>query len=251
MRPALIAVCIVVCAVFLKAQDQIGKIVFYREPHFAGSNSKPPTVFCDGEEIAHIGNGTYFEVVAPSGLHRCTAESLQHPMIDVTVLSGKDAYVRVEVLTGLRQHFGLVNTTQDEYEKQRTKLKPVKEWSRNSLMLASSKEAEYPATEAGDVPTGASKAANTRPATPKCISCPQPGMTTDARQAGFEGTLILQVVVGADGRARNIEIERSSGYADLDLNTVEVVRTWRFSPALDQNSTPIEVLTPIEITFRH
>jgi hypothetical protein len=44
----------------LNAQEQTGTIVFFREPHAMTGDFKP-TVFCDGEELAHIENGTSFE----------------------------------------------------------------------------------------------------------------------------------------------------------------------------------------------
>jgi hypothetical protein len=136
MRAAATAVFLLTCIAALNAQDRSGTIVFYREPHFAGSNSKPPTIFCDGAELAHIGNGSYFEVTAPAGLHTCEANSSRGRTIEVNVLSGVVVYVHVEMLPGFSQRFGLANTTQNEYAKQKAKLKPVKEWSRNSLTPA-------------------------------------------------------------------------------------------------------------------
>jgi hypothetical protein len=116
------------------AQEQNGRIVFFREPHAMTGDFKP-LLFCDGEELARIENGTYYEIEAPSGLHKCTTESLQRPgAIEVNVIAGKSAYVHVKLLQGFKDHAALANTTEDEYDKRKPKLKPLKEWSRATLV---------------------------------------------------------------------------------------------------------------------
>ncbi len=132
MRLALAAACFLVCCTPLTAQES-GTIVFYREPHAMTGYFKP-AVYCDGEELATLENGTSFEVTATAGVHTCAAESPQSPgAIEVNVVAGKSAYVHVNLLKGLTRHASLANTTEDEYEKQKPKLKPVKEWTRNAI----------------------------------------------------------------------------------------------------------------------
>jgi len=133
MRAVLIAGLLLSCIAALNAQEQVGTIVFYREPHALTGDFKP-AIFCDGEELALIVNGTYLEVTAPAGLHTCIAESLQRPdAIQVNVTAGKPSYVHVRLLPGWKDHAALANTSEDEYNKQKPRLKPVKEWSRTSL----------------------------------------------------------------------------------------------------------------------
>jgi hypothetical protein len=133
MRAVITAGFILACISVLKAQDQTGTIVFYREPHFATGDFRP-TVFCDGEELAPIDNGTSLEVTATEGVHACTVESLQRPgAIDVNVVAGKPAYVHVKLVPGWGNHAALGNTTESEYTKEAKRLKPLKEWIRNSL----------------------------------------------------------------------------------------------------------------------
>ncbi len=115
------------------AQEQNGRIIFFREPHAMTGDFKP-LIFCDGEELARIENGTYYEMEAPPGLHKCTAESLQRPgTIEVNVVAGKTTFVHVKLLQGFKDHAALANTTEDEYDKRKPKLKPLKEWSRAAL----------------------------------------------------------------------------------------------------------------------
>lgn len=132
MRTALISVFLLTCFASLNAQEQAGTIVFFRKSHAATSHIKP-AVFCDGKELARIDNGTYFQVTAPVGPHNCTAESLQRPAIEVKVIGGQDAYVHVDIRPGFKERAVLANTTKTEYDRQAAQLKPLKEWSRDSL----------------------------------------------------------------------------------------------------------------------
>lgn len=134
MRTSITAVFILMCFASLNAQEQTGTIIFYREPHFGGSNSKPPMLFCDGVELARIKNGAYFQITAPEGLHRCTSESVQRPAIEVNVLAGHAAYVHVVMKPErLKEHAVLTNTLESEYDKEEGRLKPLTEWSRDTL----------------------------------------------------------------------------------------------------------------------
>jgi len=46
---------------------------------------------------------------------------------------------------------------------------------------------------------------------PRAIYDPDPEYSQEARAAKYQGTVILQIVVGADGLPRNIQIVRSLG----------------------------------------
>lgn len=45
-----------------------------------------------------------------------------------------------------------------------------------------------------------------------------------ARRNGWEGTVLIRVVLGGDGRLVNADIQRSSGYAALDQSALQVLR---------------------------
>jgi TonB family protein len=47
------------------------------------------------------------------------------------------------------------------------------------------------------------------------------------------GRVLLQIKVGADGRAQEVKLARSSGDAELDGSTVAAARKWRFQPAVE------------------
>lgn len=145
MRAAIIAGFLLTCLAALNAQEQIGTIVFFREPHAMTGYFKP-LVLCDGEELARIENGSYFEIIAPAGVHSCVAESLNSPgSIDVNVSAGKPTYIHVKLLPGWTDHAALANTTEDEYNKQKPRLKPLKEWTRAALRGDSAGTSNNPA----------------------------------------------------------------------------------------------------------
>src|SRR6267154_366096 len=56
-----------------------------------------------------------------------------------------------------------------------------------------------------------------------------PPYPSASRRAGEEGTVLLAIVIGQDGRPLDISVARSSGYAELDESAVNAVRKWRFS----------------------
>jgi len=84
---------------------------------------------------------------------------------------------------------------------------------------------------------------------PSCIYCPEPQYSEDARKAKYQGTVVLQAVITADGRATNVEIVKGPGLG-LEEKALESVRTWRFKAAVGPNGRPVATVTLLEITFR-
>jgi TonB family protein len=83
---------------------------------------------------------------------------------------------------------------------------------------------------------------------PRAIFRPEPEYSEEARKAKFQGTVVLSLVVGPDGRAHDIRVRRSLGLG-LDEKAVETVRTWKFEPAR-KDGQPVAVLISIEVNFR-
>jgi TonB family protein len=84
---------------------------------------------------------------------------------------------------------------------------------------------------------------------PVCIYCPNPTFSDEAVKAKYQGTVLLQAVVTADGRVTNIQVVRGLGLG-LDEKAIETVRTWRLKPAIGPAGRPSAVAVPIEVTFR-
>lgn len=63
------------------------------------------------------------------------------------------------------------------------------------------------------------------------LNNPKPEYPLTARQRHWQGTVLLRVYVGADGRAQQVVIARSSGHDTLDESALDAVKQWRFVPA--------------------
>jgi periplasmic protein TonB len=84
---------------------------------------------------------------------------------------------------------------------------------------------------------------------PICLVCPYPIYTDEARHVKVQGTVTLQVLVGADGKAAEIRVLRGVGYG-LEERAVETVRGWKFKPARDAAQRPVAAWVTIEAVFR-
>jgi TonB family protein len=82
---------------------------------------------------------------------------------------------------------------------------------------------------------------------PRCQYCPQPSYTDPARQAKLQGTLMLQVVVTADGRASTAGVVRGLPYG-LNEQAINAVKGWHLQPATRGNE-PLTCSVVIEMTF--
>ncbi len=62
-----------------------------------------------------------------------------------------------------------------------------------------------------------------------------------------EGTVILAMAVGVEGKVHDLHVVRSLDIA-LDQKAIEAARQWRFSPA-PMNGLPVPVQIDVEINF--
>lgn len=83
---------------------------------------------------------------------------------------------------------------------------------------------------------------------PKGTHMPQPKYSKEARKAKYQGTCLLWLIVGTDGRPHNIKVARSLGMG-LDENAIEAVQKWRFQPAT-KDGQPVAVQINVEVSFR-
>jgi TonB family protein len=84
---------------------------------------------------------------------------------------------------------------------------------------------------------------------PSCDDCPQPEYTKLARTKRLEGTVVLQVIIQADGGVTNIEVMKSPD-AELTQMAIDGVSKWHMNPARLAGGDPVPVRVPIEVTFR-
>jgi protein TonB len=77
---------------------------------------------------------------------------------------------------------------------------------------------------------------------------PRPEYPRTAREAGWEGTVVLQVLVLPDGTAGHVTLHKTSGYSILDEAALSAVRGWQFVPAMDGNF-PVRSMVRMPVRF--
>jgi protein TonB len=77
----------------------------------------------------------------------------------------------------------------------------------------------------------------------------KPDYPTLSRRYEEQGTVVLRVLVKADGTAGAVEIKSSSGYRLLDESARNTVQSWRFNPAAEDGK-PITEWYQISIPFK-
>jgi len=83
---------------------------------------------------------------------------------------------------------------------------------------------------------------------PRPISTPDPEYSDEARQAKYQGTCVLWMIVGPDGKPRDIKVARTLGLG-LDEKAIEAVKQWKFEPAM-KDGQPVAVQINVEVSFR-
>ena len=77
---------------------------------------------------------------------------------------------------------------------------------------------------------------------------PSPGYPEMARQQGYEGVVLVQAEILADGRVGKAVISKSSGYAILDQTAIKAVMAWKFEPA-KKSGIPYKTWAELPIKF--
>jgi TonB family protein len=85
---------------------------------------------------------------------------------------------------------------------------------------------------------------------PQIISAPKPEYPYAARRAGFEGRVVLNIIVGSDGTVRDASVQQTSGRDDCDESAIKTLRdAWIFKPAL-RDGTAIEVKEKVAVVYK-
>jgi len=84
---------------------------------------------------------------------------------------------------------------------------------------------------------------------PSCQYCPRPEYSDEARRVHYQGLVMLNVVVLADGRPGRIDLVSGPGLG-LDEKAIEAVRNWRFNPAIGPTGKAVAVVIPVEVQFQ-
>jgi protein TonB len=77
---------------------------------------------------------------------------------------------------------------------------------------------------------------------------PEPAFPPQARRAHVQGSVLLGIVIGPDGRTRSVEVISPAGFG-LDEAAVAAVEKWQFRPA-EKDGRPVAVTANVEVNFR-
>ena len=81
---------------------------------------------------------------------------------------------------------------------------------------------------------------------PEAITKTAPIYPDIAREAGVDGTVMVQALVGKDGKVHDVRVVKS--YPMLDAAAITAVKQWVFKPALSNNK-PVAVWVAIPVKF--
>jgi len=77
---------------------------------------------------------------------------------------------------------------------------------------------------------------------------PDPPYSEEARKAKYQGSVIVYIVVDAQGSVAECRVVKPLGLG-LDEKAVDTIKTWKFKPGL-KNGTPVPVKMMVEVVFR-
>jgi len=83
---------------------------------------------------------------------------------------------------------------------------------------------------------------------PVLLSKQEPQYSEEARAGKYQGTVMLRIVIGPDGRATDLKLLRSLGFG-LDEKAADAVMQWRFAPG-KKDGAPVSVEATVEVNFK-
>lgn len=83
---------------------------------------------------------------------------------------------------------------------------------------------------------------------PTCEYCPNPDYSDAARRVEEQGTVVLSVVVTAEGQVSGIYILKGAPFGLTD-QAIKAAKNWRLQPG-QKDGKPVSVRTSLEISFR-
>lgn len=83
---------------------------------------------------------------------------------------------------------------------------------------------------------------------PVLVTKVEPEYSEEARKAKYSGTVLLSIVVDANGLPRDIHVVRSLGLG-LDEKAIEAVMKWRFRAGM-KGGRPVATQAQVEVNFR-
>ena len=137
-------------------------------------------------------------------------------------------------------------------------LAPATHQANNTVVIAetgSEQRVENTIAEDNGPTNGIGNAISTAPTAVQLeyLSAPPPKYPRGALQRHIEGTVLLQVLVGIDGRPLEVTVSRSSGNRELDeAARSQILKRWSFRAAM-KNGQAVQALglVPVEFSLRN
>lgn len=98
-------------------------------------------------------------------------------------------------------------------------------------------------------PRGTTAPATAPDSDPEPTNRVQPEYPATAYRERAEGTVLVGILVDANGRPVEVEVVRRSGNRELDRAAVDAVRQWTFQPAV-RGGKKVEARVEVPVTFR-
>jgi TonB family protein len=108
--------------------------------------------------------------------------------------------------------------------------------------------AKMSAQNKASVPTRIGAPAPAGDTPPRPLDSREIEYTEEARAAKLQGTCVVQMLVGVDGKATNIVVTKKVGYG-MDERAVEAVSKWKFEPGR-HNGKPVPSRLNLSLSFK-
>ena len=82
---------------------------------------------------------------------------------------------------------------------------------------------------------------------PVVVHSVQPEFTEEARQANFQGSVTIQLIVDAQGNPQNVHVTKHAGMG-IDEKAIAAVKQYKFKPAMYQGH-PVAVQIMVDVDF--
>jgi periplasmic protein TonB len=86
-------------------------------------------------------------------------------------------------------------------------------------------------------------------ATPLYRQNPVPDYPLLGRKRGYQGTVVLEVLVSREGRVKELSLSTSSGYSVLDQAALTSVKTWLFEPGT-RGGEKVDMWVKVPVRFQ-
>lgn len=107
------------------------------------------------------------------------------------------------------------------------------------------------APEAGEKAGSVPSAEETTQATPAYRKNPRPEYPNMAKRRGYQGTVLLEVLVNKAGNVDDLRILQSSGYRILDRSALNSVKNWLFEPgSIGDQKVDMWVRVPVRFELK-